>query len=82
MSRSAMTPEDIAWIEARLGEAAARVSPRSEYVARTKAAVLDGAIDDPEVNMLAAAFVVTAIAAAAAGFAASVLFFITRRRRG
>lgn len=81
MSRSAMTPEDVAWIEARLGEAATRVAPRSEYVARTKAAVLDGAVDDPETNPLAAAFVVTAIAAAAAGFAATLLYLLARRRR-
>ncbi len=81
MSRSGITSEDINWLEARLGEAAARVSPRSDYVTRTKAAVLDGTIDDPEANTLAAAFVVTAIAAAAAGFAATLLFLMTRRRR-
>ncbi len=64
-----------------VGEAVARVSPRSDYVTRTKAAVLDGTIDDPEASTLAAAFVVTAIAAAAAGFAATLLFLMTRRRR-
>ncbi|MEO6060594.1 MAG: hypothetical protein ABIQ99_01495 [Thermoflexales bacterium] len=76
-----MTSEDIAWLEARLGEAAARVTPRSEFITRTKAAVLNGTIDDPEANTLAAAFVVTAIAAAAAGFAATVVFLMIRRRR-
>lgn len=81
MSRSGITSEDINWLEARLGEAVARVSPRSDYVTRTKAAVLDGTIDDPEASTLAAAFVVTAIAAAAAGFAATLLFLMTRRRR-
>ena len=82
MNRSAMTPEDIAWLEARLGEAAVRVAPRGEFIARTKAAVLDGEIVDPEASTLAAAFVVTAIAAGTAAFAASVLFLMTRRRRG
>lgn len=81
MSRSGITSEDIAWLEARLGEAAARVSPRSEYVQRTKAAVLDGTIDDPEASALAAAFVVAAIAAAATGFAGTLLFLLTGRRR-
>ena len=81
MSRSGITSEDITWLEARLGEAVARVSPRSDYVTRTKAAMLDGTIDDPEMNTLAAAFVVTAIAAAATGFAATILFLMTRRRR-
>lgn len=81
MSRSGMTPEDIAWLETRLDEAAARVWPRSDFVTRTKAAVLNGTIDDPEANTLAAAFVVTAIAAAAAGFAATVFFLMIRRGR-
>ena len=81
MSRAGITTEDITWLEARLGEAAGRVAPRSDYVARTKAAVLEGKIDDPEVNTLAAAFVVTALAAAATGFVATVLFLLTRRRR-
>jgi hypothetical protein len=77
-----MTLDDIVWLEARLGEAAAPVSPRSEYVARTKAAVLGGTIEDPEASTLAAAFVVTAIAAAATGLLAATFFLLTRRRQG
>jgi hypothetical protein len=81
MNKPGMTSEDIAWIEAQLGEAAARVAPRSEYIARTKAAVLEGRIDDPEANTLAAAFVVAAMVAAGAGFTAALLQYLTRRRR-
>jgi len=81
MSRSGLTSADIAWLEARLGEAAGRVLPRTDFVARTKAAVLEGKIDDPEANTLAAAFVVTALAAAVAGIVATGLYLLTRRRR-
>jgi hypothetical protein len=81
MNRRGISSDDIAWIEAQLGETAARVAPRSEYIARTKAAVLAGKVDDPEANTLAAAFVVTAIAAAAAGLATALLHYLTRHRR-
>ena len=80
MTQTRLTPEDVAWLEARLGEAAAPVAPNADYVKRTKAAVLEGKVEDHEANMLAAAFVVTAITAGLAGLVAATVHLLARRR--
>ncbi len=81
MSRTRMTPEDLAWLESRLGESAVPVTPRPDYVSRTKRAVLEGKIEDQEANTLASAFVITFLAAGALATAALTVSFLIRHRR-
>lgn len=76
-----LSPEDQAWLERELGEAAIPITPRPDYVARTKQDVLAGRIEDQESSTLAAAFVVAALAAGLAGALLVALTWLLGRRR-
>lgn len=80
MSRTRMTPEDLAWLESRLGASAVPVAPRPEYVSQTKRDVLAGKIEDREANTLASAFVITFLTASVLATAALTFSFLIRRR--
>lgn len=47
-TKSALTREDVAWLEQRLSSAMVPVQPRAQFIQDAKRAMLDGVGDDDE----------------------------------